>query len=113
MPLEGRNSWHSGAHLPLLLCPGRATINDDYGPYGAAKGWISLLPPPNSARRARVCCGPDGAAGGGGPERFRGKRTEQRAGYCFDGYSGGVFLSRHPFQVWGINVIGSLAQRQR
>ena len=77
MPSEGRHSWHSGAHLPLLSSPGRVTISDDYGPGGAAGGWTSPPPPPASARLARVCCGPDGAAGGSGPERPRGKRTER------------------------------------
>jgi hypothetical protein len=29
MPSEGRHSWHSGAYLPLLSYPGRATISDE------------------------------------------------------------------------------------
>jgi hypothetical protein len=36
MLLEGRHSWHSGAHSTLLSSPGRATVGDDndYGPGG-------------------------------------------------------------------------------
>ena len=32
MPSEGRHSWHSRAHPPPLLSPGRVTLREDYGP---------------------------------------------------------------------------------
>ena len=51
MPSEGPLSWHSGAHPPPLLSPGRVTISDDYGPNVAAGGWSSPPPPPASAPR--------------------------------------------------------------
>ena len=120
MPWEGRHSWHSGAHLPLLSSPGLAIISDDYGPGGAAGGWTS---PSRCCRRRHPHDSDSHDSAVGRMEQLADVvRSDSAASGLndystfqkrdFGGYSVDTFRSRQPFQVQGNDVIGSFAQRQ-